>query len=239
MVLRLLPFTRQFSLLYPVNRQECIRKISFVTKFREWKFIPKKTIYPKWRLMRCGRVIYISLAKLIDYEMIMKDQRMDDSFDSWVQVTTIHLWMLLVRLKQMDSSDSHLLSAELIRTFWEDVNNRMKQFDTVIKSKKKKEALAIWNDDFQYQLFQLDEGLLADDVVLANAIWCTMHKNNDNTKLRELYKMAKYVRGNLKHLKTMDERRLFKLGLVSFLSYGTMKLDETQIKKIHRQLLNI
>ncbi len=68
---------------------------------------------------------------------------MPDTFQSWFLVAHLHIWLLLVRLKR-EGPDGTFMIKQVVTTFWEDVEARMKELgvtSSVLISKNLREFL--------------------------------------------------------------------------------------------------
>lgn len=87
-------------------------------------------------------------------------------------------------------------------------------------------------------MFTFDEGLLSDDTVLADAVWCNLlemralgaGKDTSGDDFGVLGEMCEYIRKNATHLESMSDVDLLRDGIVSFLDFEHVKLDHSKIK---------
>ena len=55
---------------------------------------------------------------------------MPNTFQSWFLVAHLHIWFLLVRLKR-EGPDGTFMINQVVTTFWEDVEARMKELGVI------------------------------------------------------------------------------------------------------------
>lgn len=79
----------------------------------------------KATLTRSAKTMYECCADGLAYDKLYKAAGMPDTFQSWFLVNQLHVWMCLVRLKPL-GKDGRFMYRQVVRIFWEDVEERMK-----------------------------------------------------------------------------------------------------------------
>lgn len=57
----------------------------------------------------------------------MKHLKMEDSFNTWFNITKLHVWMVASRCMAEEMPNSQMVRNELITRMWEDVTERFKK----------------------------------------------------------------------------------------------------------------
>jgi len=137
--------------------------------------------------------------------------KMPDTFMSWFQVTTLHVWMVMARLRQEGPEGKRIID-ELWNTLWEDVEHRMRvsgMEDQQIMEHSMKSML----ENFLGTTLSLDEGLIKDDMVMSGALWRNFfNKECDATGLAAY---VKYIRENTLSLDNQSSEYILG-GIVRF-----------------------
>lgn len=56
--------------------------------------------YPTWRLKLSGANMFAVCAEYPDVKEFIENLNMPDTFQTWFSITTLHIWMCLVRLRR-------------------------------------------------------------------------------------------------------------------------------------------
>eukprot|EP01116_Phalansterium_solitarium_P012017 TRINITY_DN27953_c0_g1_i1.p1 TRINITY_DN27953_c0_g1~~TRINITY_DN27953_c0_g1_i1.p1 ORF type:complete len:304 (-),score=56.58 TRINITY_DN27953_c0_g1_i1:88-999(-) len=131
-------------------------------------------------------------------------------FRGWYSASILHVWMLLVRLRQ-EGKEGNPIGQDIFNAFWKDVERRMVAAgirNPIILSKELK------SHAYQYygMVVAFDEGLIEGDAVLADALW----RNVLDTKagsVQQVEQLVIYVKRQLRHLDKMPSE-LFLQGRV-------------------------
>ncbi|KAJ8894395.1 hypothetical protein PR048_007046 [Dryococelus australis] len=142
------------------------------------------------KLRVSGYVLYENVADRVDYSRFFRGNSlgsmqlhnfklfhlhlptefgMSDTFLSWFVITELHMWMLMVRV-MAEGKEGTFVRNCMVRAMWDDATVRAKKLEEVNPAGVR-EQLNTLSEEFQASLFGYDEGLLADDKVLAGAIW--------------------------------------------------------------------
>lgn len=154
--------------------------------------------------------IYKETVSNVKYEEFFTRFGLKNTFNSWFVVTELHVWMLCVRAMGEGpgaEDDGRFMRNEFIRLMWKETQSRINKLDDVKTSMVRKQTKEL-SLQFQFALVAYDEGLLSDDIVLANALWQRL-LNSDCDELTKIDGLVQYVR------KTVSERFwLYRLRLV-------------------------
>lgn len=149
-------------------------------------------------LLRAGFLLYEEACDKIDYQKFIVDFGRENTFYSWFVFNQLHVWMLMVRAMaaEGDKKDRAVtVRNAIVEAMWRDVGLRVKKLG-YINSKTFREQIYKLEDQFQYSVVALDEGLLADDKQLASAIWREIF-DGESDDFEKIESLVKYVRMNV------------------------------------------
>jgi len=181
----------------------------------------RKTFF---RYMRRGLVVknlYAGVADKIDYVQIFVSCKMPDTYQSWFNIISLHMWMILVRLKQ-EGDIGRTLSRHVIEVMWNDMEERLRLLD-VIDTSEKREAMEEYCQQFFGSIIAYDEGLMRDDKVLASALWRNLFHLRKDIDAESLLLMVEYVRKQTQYLEQQDSETILDSGEIKWLPLHTEK----------------
>lgn len=153
------------------------------------------------RLRVSSYQLYQSIADKINYREFFELFNLPNTFNSWFLVTELHVWMILLRAMAEGSEsgeDGRFMRNCIVEAMWDDVNKRAKKLGASNPSGVRKQ-IQVLSEQFQAALLAYDEGIMADDKVLASALWRRFfEKNCENYE--NLEALVKYVRLNVSTL---------------------------------------
>ena len=137
------------------------------------------------------------------------------TFSTWSQVTFLHMYMLIVRLRVLPSQESlQTYSRHLIDHFSYSAENRMDVLhglsSRAVRNKFLKDLFIQWRGI----LAAYDEGLIKGDAVLGAAVWRNLWKashtdpNGKDLDWTKVARVVAYMRRVLASLATVDEADL-------------------------------
>jgi len=124
---------------------------------------------PKSKLKASGYILCTHCAQTIDIIKFFETFNMPDTFYSWFLITELHVWLLGARVMN-DGDYGRVVRNSMVEALWQDCDNRAKSIGDMATSTRQKKIAAIC-EEFQAALFVYDEGLLGNDLQLANALW--------------------------------------------------------------------
>ncbi|RKF71174.1 putative ubiquinol cytochrome-c reductase assembly protein cbp3 [Golovinomyces cichoracearum] len=125
------------------------------------------------------------------------------TFSTWSQVTMLHMYLLVVRIRDTPLDQVKLWQQNLQDQFFfaaEDrmvVNHNMQSGS--VRSKYLKDLYVQWRG----LIAAYDEGLAKGDAVLASAIWRNIFKARDDIDIRYLAQIVSYMRHELQGLSSI------------------------------------
>jgi len=165
---------------------------------------------PMAKLKASGYILVTHCTQRIDVVGFFETFDMPDTFYSWFLVAELHIWLLGARL--MNEGDSgRAVRNSMVEALWLDCDNRAKAIGDMATSVRTKNIAAI-AEEFQATLFIYDEGLLGNDMQLANALWrrffLSMKEFDNETgplpDPEKLLLLVNYVRRVAHYLDTTD-----------------------------------
>jgi len=171
-----------------------------------------KTIFsglPKSKLKASGYILLTHCAQNTNLIQFFKTFNMPDTFYSWFLVTELHVWLLGARV-MIDGDSGRLVRNSIVEALWQDCDNRAKSIGTPLAASVRNKKIGAIAEEFQAALFVYDEGLLGDDIQLANALWrrffLSMNEDEEGQLAdpEKLEILVNYVRRVANYLDQMD-----------------------------------
>ncbi|KAA8913855.1 ubiquinol-cytochrome C chaperone-domain-containing protein [Sphaerosporella brunnea] len=127
------------------------------------------------------------------------------TFQSWSQVTILHMWMLMARMRALDKPRVKIWQQHFIDHFFYDAEDKMvKRYDI----KRASERSGYMKDLFhQYRgmTAAFDEGLVKSDAILATALWRNIFDASEDVDIEAMATVTSYVRRALSKLGSVDD----------------------------------
>jgi len=212
------PFPQLFHTSSPVTDEDNKQPRALeLTSDNAVKRIYKKMFsgLPAMKLKLSGNVILLHCTEKTDLLGFIAAFDMPDTFYSWFLVSELHIWLVGSRL--MNEGDTgRIVRNAMVEELWNDCDSRAKAIG-VATSLRQKQIVKI-AQEFQASLFIYDEGLIGDDMQLANALWRRFFlsmKENEEEELdspdsqqlpdpEQLLLLVNYVRRVSNYLDTID-----------------------------------
>ncbi|KAK4056911.1 Serine carboxypeptidase 3 [Microbotryomycetes sp. JL221] len=93
------------------------------------------------------------------------------SFQSWFSITTLHVWLLQVRLRSLPAPLGRTYIQELVNHYFIDIEMRIKGPYNVTQSRLIKGYMKDMLEQYHGSCAAYDEGLVSGDAALAAAVW--------------------------------------------------------------------
>lgn len=137
------------------------------------------------------------------------------SFSQWFQITTLHYWILAVRMRAMPFKYGKNYQQKLVDRIFRDMELRLAEELGITSNRLIETYLKEYHTQMLGCVLSFDEGLMTDDITLGAAIWRNVLNGNPNVDMRHIEALVSYVRGNLYVLNQMSDRE-FGFGKFSF-----------------------
>ncbi|KAA8893262.1 ubiquinol-cytochrome C chaperone-domain-containing protein [Sphaerosporella brunnea] len=148
------------------------------------------------------------------------------TFQSWSQVTILHMWMLMARMRALDKPRVKIWQQHFIDHFFYDAEDKMvKRYDI----KRASERSGYMKDLFhQYRgmTAAFDEGLVKGDAILTTALWRNIFDASEDVDIEAMAIVTSYVRRALSKLGSVDDDVIMR-GCVKF----GLPLEERKVVK--------
>ncbi|KAI9479520.1 ubiquinol-cytochrome C chaperone-domain-containing protein [Zychaea mexicana] len=147
---------------------------------KRYSDVTKKVVYGMARLLgyystgstaiRASHDLYRTCAEHAEKnkDFFIEACNLPDNFQSWFSVTQLHVWMLMVRLRE--EKNGKLYIQELVNRLFDDAEHKMRSHGITQQrmiNSYIKDLLA----QFHGGVVAYDEGMCKDDPVLAAALW--------------------------------------------------------------------
>ncbi|KAK6060991.1 Ubiquinol-cytochrome C chaperone [Cooperia oncophora] len=158
--------------------------------------------------------LYYNCANNYDYEKLCEAFGLPDYMSSWYKLTLMHCWMVLLRVHTSLDAPAYLrLQHSMLATMWFDIDSRLKIVGEEIKqSLTSKSDLKSMHGLHLQTFFEYDEGFLANDRLLAAALWRCLYIGRPCDPIHVLRAIA-YIRSTMAWLDTLDLKDLMADGI--------------------------
>lgn len=159
------------------------------------------------------------------------------TFAMWFQITTLHVWLLYVRMRAMPFKVGKNYQQKLVDKLFKDIELRLSEEMNVLSGRIRDTYMKDFHSQMLGMVFSLDEALAQkSDDVLAAAIWRNIFNGDKNVDIVKLEAIIRYVRMQLYVLDNISDRA-FGFGDFEFVGPNeTVELlspeDIAQLKKM-------
>jgi hypothetical protein len=197
-------------------QQELYRQ---TTQEKKWyNFIFKGLMNKKSVMNLNAQALMIHITKQVE-AMSWESLDLPDTFNTWFQLTVLHIWMIIVRCRSLAVEDPRgvtLLETQLASLFWEEVEQEImligETSNPLIVGKNRNLMLKY----YMGALVAYDESILDGDAILADAIWRNIFgQDRSITSLENIDKLVEYVRRETHNLET-NTQPLLEEGFVAW-----------------------
>ncbi|KAK4650665.1 Serine carboxypeptidase 3 [Podospora pseudocomata] len=148
------------------------------------------------------------------------------TFSTWSQVTMLHMYLLVVRFRDMPKIQQTTFQDGLVNHFFYEAEAKMDLVHNltsrVIRQKYLKDLFVQWRG----LVLAYDEALAKDsDAVLAGAVWRNLYKADENVDVRRLAAAVGYMRRGMADLAHKGEEDLVMKGKRVFDEWGGVKAE--------------
>ncbi|CAK7262504.1 hypothetical protein SEPCBS57363_000093 [Sporothrix epigloea] len=159
------------------------------------------------------------------------------SFSTWSQVTMLHMYLLIARLRCFDKETYQLWHSMLSDHFFQEAEDKMDRLHHIssrgLRQRHLQDLFMAWRG----VIVAYDEGLMRGDAVLAAAVWRNLFKASPDTDLRHLAAVVAWIRRSLAMFeRTPDEAFLLHSGATVFSwpppTFDLKAVDEPATKEL-------
>ncbi|BFZ60398.1 Serine carboxypeptidase 3 [Saitoella coloradoensis] len=119
-------------------------------------------------------------------DFFYQDCKLTPSLTTWFQITQIHVWMLLVRIRALPIDQKKRYSQRLVDYYFEDVEMRIRGQYKITSGRVATTMLKDYYDQFRGSTLAYDEALMKDDTVFAAALWRNVFQTTERPDLPAL-----------------------------------------------------
>ncbi|KAI2626587.1 ubiquinol-cytochrome C chaperone-domain-containing protein [Hypoxylon sp. NC1633] len=145
-----------------------------------------------------------------------EDFHLPPTFSTWSQVTMLHMYLILARLRNMDLDAARSWQRQLVDHFFFDAEEKMDLSHGIssrgLRHRYLKDLFVQWRG----VIAAYDEGVIKGDPVLAAAVWRNVFKARDDVDVRALAAVVSWMRRSLKVLDQIPDDQLYPKFLAVF-----------------------
>ncbi|RPA92720.1 hypothetical protein L873DRAFT_1708686 [Choiromyces venosus 120613-1] len=131
------------------------------------------------------------------------------TFISWAQVTVLHMWMLIVRIRAFEPDRVKTWQQHFVDHFFYDAEGKMIHTYKITAGGQRKTYLKDLYSQYRGMIAGYDEGLCKGDAILAAAIWRNVFNARPDVDMEVLAMITSYVRRVVHGLDKVDDQVLF------------------------------
>lgn len=129
------------------------------------------------------------------------------TFAMWFQITTLHVWLLFVRMRAMPFKVGKNYQQKLIDKLFKDMELRLSEEMNVLSGQIRDSYLKDFHSQMLGMIFSLDEAFASkSDDVLAAAVWRNIFNGDKNIDIVKLEAVVRYIRMQLYVLDSISDR---------------------------------
>jgi len=165
--------------------------------------------YSKKDLKNSAFVLLNGIYMRVSHNKIREFAGLEDSFNMWVRVVFIHLWVLFTRLRR-EGRDGDVIVIALMKMFWNDLDQRLAQIQKGTKTNLEIKTLMKQYYSEIYSAFMfIDEGVVGSDLQLAASLHSLIYcENSVEHEVWQLESLVHYTRYLIQHLDQVDMETL-------------------------------
>lgn len=163
-----------------------------IPKILDGKNILCRFFYSRDELSCATEKLYSSCCDSLNMEEYFEKFDLKDDFNSWFNVTALHVYFLLNKAKT-EGAFSSIFNKNIIDLMWIDMNYRLKLYG-VERNDHRKENMKTLYSYFNGFIMAIDEGIIGSDSTLASSIWKSFNFKTNTTNIEVLCTIIKYIR---------------------------------------------
>jgi len=138
----------------------------------------------------------------------MTEAGLTPTFNTWAQITYVHMYLLTVRLRMFPQQHAHHWHQNLLDHYSYAAEDRMVTLHNIaarsVRNKYLKDLFVQWRG----VLAAYDEGLVKGDAVLATAVWRNVFRGDDNADVAAVAGVVSYMKKNLRDLDRIHDSEI-------------------------------
>lgn len=146
------------------------------------------------------------------------------TFSTWSQVTMLHLYLIVVRLRCLEKPAWQAWQEQLVNHFFQHAEDMMEvehgMSSRMIRSGHLNSLFMTWRG----VILAYDEGLVKGDAVMAAAVWRNVFRSKEDVDMRHVAAIVSWMRRSIRHLDQMLDPALLYHGADVFKTLPTAEL---------------
>ncbi|ODV83213.1 hypothetical protein CANARDRAFT_25198 [[Candida] arabinofermentans NRRL YB-2248] len=144
------------------------------------------------------------------------------TFSQWFQITTLHIWILFVRMRALPFKESTNYKQRLVDSFFKDIELKLSEEMNVQSGNIRDNYMKDFHAQLRGFIFSFDEALATkspseSDVLFTYSIWRNIFNGDKNVDIVKLESVLRYIRMQLYVLDKISDRA-FGFGDFEFVS---------------------
>lgn len=165
-----------------------------------------------------GNCLNTNLFLFIEFRLL-------PSFSTWSQVTMLHMYLIVTRLRCFEKEAHQLWQGMLSDHFFQEAEDKMDRVHHITSRGLRQRHLQDLFMAWRGVIVAYDEGLVKGDAVLAAAVWRNLFKGNPDVDLRHLAAVVAWMRRSLAQFDRMPDESLILHGGAGIFSWAPPTQD--------------
>lgn len=167
--------------------------------------------------------LFLSLAPLADNSPRISEFKLPPTFSTWSQVTMLHLYLVVVRLRCLEKDAWQAWQTQLVNHFFQHAEDLMEVnhgMSRMIRSRHLNALFQTWRG----VILAYDEGLVKGDAVMAAAVWRNVFRSSEDVDMRHVAAIVMWMRMTLRSLDELLDPALLYHGAAVFKTQPSVQL---------------
>ncbi|ROW12185.1 hypothetical protein VMCG_00559 [Cytospora schulzeri] len=134
------------------------------------------------------------------------------TFSTWSQVTMLHMYLVVVRLRCLEKEAWQAWQTQLVNHFFNHAEEMMEINHGMSSRMLRQRHLGNLFQTWRGVILAYDEGLVKGDAVMASAVWRNIYKAEEDVDMRHVAAIVSWMRLTLKNLDLMLDPALLYHG---------------------------
>ncbi|OAA58558.1 beta-ketoacyl synthase [Niveomyces insectorum RCEF 264] len=147
------------------------------------------------------------------------------SFSTWSQVTMLHMYLLVTRLRCFDKETYQMWQSMLSDHFFQEAEDKMDVVHHITSRGLRQRHLQDLFMAWRGVIVAYDEGLVRGDAVLAAALWRNLFKARPEVDLRHLAAVVSWMRRSVSRLGQMPDESVLLRSASGIFSWPSPEAD--------------